>query len=265
MNKKSLYLSSIFLFCSSIFISTQSQEVKLLCLNECTNNPHIVYLFAHGVALRSNTAIKQALPYIDNNIIAGLCYTFDFGDSYKTLNLGQEPDCLLFINAYEQVRTKHPEAHIILVGISRGAVTILNSLALHAHLDWSPVKAAILESPYAHVTALAEQIANSYMFFIPFNNKLMRKLINSLPSYKHDGIQPIDIIGKITPSFPLFIAYSEADKTVPAAGTRMLIEKMQSAGHAITTWSTQKRKHSMLGTDMAFAQTAREFLKIFTV
>lgn len=202
------------------------------------------------------------MPYIESNIITGTCYTFDFGDSYNTLNLGQEPDCLLFINAYEQVRMKHPEASIILVGISRGAVTILNSLALHAHLDWSPVKAAILESPYAHVTALAEQIANSYMFFIPFNNKIMRKLIHSLPSYKQDGIQPIDMISNIAPSFPLCIAYSEADKTVPAAGTRMLIEKMQSAGHTVTTWSTQKGKHSMLGTDAGFTQAVREFLKM---
>jgi hypothetical protein len=111
------------------------------------------------------------------------------------------------------------------------------------------------------VTALAEQIANSYMFFIPFNNKIMRKIINSLPSYKQDGMQPITMIDKITPRFPFCIAYSEADKTVPAAGTKMLIEKMQSAGHTVTTWSTQKGKHSMLGSLTAFSQAAREFLK----
>jgi dienelactone hydrolase len=256
MNKKSLYLSSFFLFCMGTIMNAQQQETKLICMNNCTVNPQTVFLFAHGIDLRSNTCTNQAKIYIESNIITGPCHTFDFGDGLKTINLGQENDCALFLSAYTQLRTKHPQASIVLVGLSRGAVTILNTVALHPEIDWSPVKAALLESPYAHVSAMAEQIASSYMFFVPFKQSLMRKIVNSLPSYNPDGMQPIDMIEKMKPSFPIFIAYSEADKTVPAAGTQLIIEKLKSAGHTVTSWSSKTGKHSMLGSN-----AAREFLK----
>lgn len=260
MNNKSLYLSSFFLFCMGTFMTAQAQDAKLICMNNCTVNPATVYLFVHGIDLRSNTCTKQANMYIESNIITGPCHTFDFGDGLRTINLGQEKDCHLFASAYTQLRTKHPTANIILVGLSRGAVTILNTLALHSEIDWSPVKAAILESPYADITAMAEQIASSYMFFVPFKKALMRKIINSLPSYNRDGIQPIDMIEKIQHRFPIFIGYSEADKTVPAAGTQLLIDTLKSAGHTVTSWSSKTGKHSTLGANAAFSQAAREFL-----
>lgn len=260
MDKQSLILSSLFLFCIGTFVNAQQQEAKLICLNNCMVNPSTVFLFAHGIDHRSNTCTAQAKAYIESNIITSPCYTFDFGDGIRTLNFGQEQDCALFVSAYTQLRAKHPDARIILVGLSRGAVTILNTLALHPELDWSPIQGAILESPYAQVGELAEQIAKSYMFFVPFKQSLMRKIINSLPSYKPEGMQPIDMIEKIKTHFPFFIAYSEADKTVPAAGTQMVIAKLKSAGHTVTSWSCKKGKHSMLGSNAAFSQAAREFL-----
>ncbi|MGE0010568.1 MAG: alpha/beta hydrolase family protein [Candidatus Babeliales bacterium] len=260
MNKKSLYLSSFFLFCVGTFTTTQARAAKLICLNDRAVQPTTVFLFAHGITRSSDTAIKQAQTYIESNIIMNTCYTFDFGDGLRTINLGQEPDCALFASAYAQVLEKHHDAHIILIGLSRGAVTILNTMALHPELDWQRTKGVILESPYANVSAMAEQIASSYMFFVPFKATIMRKLIDWLPSYKPDGIQPIEMISKIKVDVPFLIAYSEADKTVPAAGTRMLIDKLQSAGHRVTSWSCQKGKHSTLGSNAAFSQAAREFL-----
>lgn len=263
MHKQSLVLSSLFLFCLGTFMNAQQQEAKLICLNNVSVNPHTVYLFAHGIDLRSNTCTKQAIGYIDSNIITGPCYTFDFGDGIRTINLGQDNDCALFVNAYKQVREKHPHAAIILIGLSRGAATILNSLALYPDVDWSPIKAAILESPYAQVKELAEQIAKSYLFFMPFKQSLMHKVINSLPSYKPEGIQTIDMVGKIKTHFPFFIGYAETDKTVPAEGTRMLIEKLRSAGQDVMVFSSKKGKHSMLGSNAAYTQAAREFLRGF--
>lgn len=244
-----------------VFSVTAQTIPALVLLNELTANPPLVYLFAHGVGMSPNTNAKQAKPYLDNNIITGPCYSFNFGDSIRSMNLGQENDCAIFISAYKQLVALHPTARIILVGISRGAVTILNSIALHPKIDWSPVQAALLESPYAHVTTIAEQIARSYMFFIPFHKTLMRKLMNLLPSYNVDGIQPITTIQKMKTHFPIFIAYSEIDKTVPASSTQQLIEKLESLNQAVTTWSSKTGKHSKLATNNAFASAAHAFIE----
>lgn len=257
--KYSFYVMG-FLTCSKLAMGAP-QCAQLICLNNIKAHPKEIYLFAHGINPRPNTCIKQAQTYIESNIITGPCYTFDFNDGLKTLNFGQEDDCALFVDAYTQLITKHPKASIILVGISRGATTILNSFATHPELDWSHVKTAVLESPFARVDGIAEQLASSYVFFIPFGKKIMKKLLSKLPNYNPHGVPPIDMIEYIKVRIPLFVGYVQNDKTVPAAGVRELIAKLRSAGLDIESWSVRKGHHSTLGSNAAYSQIVRAFLK----
>ncbi len=244
--------------------NAKQRSPKLICLNKQRGTPATVFLFAHGIDPRSKTCKQQAQAYIDNNIITGPCYTFDFKDGLKTVNFGQQDDCNLLKDAYQKVIKKHKDTTIILVGISRGAVAILNTFATHPTIDWSPVKAVILESPYANVGDMAEQIASSYLFFIPFKKKLMRKLINILPNYNPEGMQTLTLIEHIKTTIPLFIGYSQADKTVPPEGTRCLIAALRADGHAVTSWPTPRGHHSTLACNAGFAQAARTFLGQYT-
>lgn len=235
-------------------------KVSLIPLNATNPNPSTVFLFAHGIDPRSNAATTQAARYINSGAITSTCYTFCFHDRLNTLNFGQEKDCDKLASAYAQVKEKHPHASLVLVGISRGASAIINTMAAHRDVDWSPVKAVILESPYEHVEGLIEHIMNSYAPFVLFGKNILYGLLQKLTAYRSQGIQSIDMIERFPQHIPLFISYSKTDKTVCPECTRTLIMNMQSSNHTITSYEAESGRHSTLAEQPAYAAAVQDFL-----
>lgn len=234
--------------------------VSLIPLNATDPNAAIVFLFAHGIDPRSSVATTQAARYIKSGAITGTCYAFCFHDRLKTLNFGQEKDCRMLKDAYMQVQEKHPHASIVLVGISRGASAIINSVAMHKDVDWSHVKAVILESPYGHVQDLTEHIMNSYAPFIPYGKNILYGLLKKLTAYCHNGLQTINMIEQLPKHIPLFIGYSKTDKTVCPESTITLIDHMQTSKHRITSYQAESGRHSTLCEQSAYAAAIQDFL-----
>lgn len=239
--------------------ATESESPKLIALNETETDPSTVFLFAHGIDPRASVAISQPTAYIKNGAIDSTCYTFSFNDSVNTLNFGQERDCKLLLDAYTQVQQKHPHASIVLIGISRGASTIINMLAQEQG-DWSPVKAVILESPFMSVDSLIEHISNSYTYYVPYGKNMLQKIIYSLPLYNPYGIQTINMIPQFPQQIPVFIGYSTADKTVAPGDAQTIIALLQNQGNKVTTYMAENARHSTLGTHADYCKAVRLFL-----
>lgn len=89
--------------------------------------------------------------------------SFDGPVSYrKTFNFGQELDQSCLHEIYTQTVQSNPEAKIVLVGLCKGATTILNYLNNPAYTgSFGNVKAAILESPLISFETCTKKIAHT--------------------------------------------------------------------------------------------------------
>lgn len=91
------------------------------------------------------------------------CISFDAPVNYpSSFNLGQklDQDCLDAV--YQETVRLNPEAHIVLVGLCRGATTILNYLTNPSNKrNFEPIKAVILESPILSLEALINQVTQT--------------------------------------------------------------------------------------------------------
>lgn len=240
---------------------TVFKDVPLICLNETEPHPSTVFIFAHGIDTRATAAITQANNYIKSGIINSTCYTFNFHDKIKNLNFGQDRDCHMLASVYAKVHQKHPHANIVFVGLSRGASAIVNTIAHYTELDWSPVKAVILESPFEHVESLAHHMIYSYAFFVPYGKNIFYNLLKKITAYNPEGMQAIEMIKQFPHTIPLFVGYSKADKTVSPQGTEQFITNIQSTGRQIASWAAASGRHSTLTTQPAYAAAVQDFYK----
>lgn len=243
--------------------SMKNHQASLICLNEHVKDTKIIYLFVHGLDPRSSAAIKQARSYLDNNVIDGLCYTFSFNDSLRALNFGQSRDCQILAHAYVQLMEKHPESSVVIVGVSRGASTILNTLSTQKAVDFSRVKAVILESPFEHVETLTQHITKSYVPVLPhsWSHSFLHRLIRHCTLYDVLGIHAKESIKELPEHIDVFIAYSQEDATVPPQGTHSIITTLQESGRNVTHWVAQTGRHSTLSKQAQFKEEIDHFLR----
>lgn len=243
------------------FKEDTGSKVSLIPLNISDQDPSTVFLFAHGIDPRSSVATIQAARYVQSGAISNTCYTFSFNDRLSILNFGQARDCRMLVDAYTQVREKHPHASIVLVGISRGASAILNTIAMHRDVDWSSVKAIILESPYDHVESLIGHIMNSYAPYIPYGKNILYNLVKKVTQYRHNGLQTIDMSKHLPKHIPIFVSYSKTDKTVSPECTRTLIARLESNEYPITSYAAESGRHSTLAEQPDYTVAVQQFLQ----
>jgi pimeloyl-ACP methyl ester carboxylesterase len=183
----------------------------------------ITYLFSHGLA----DTHKQAHQYLKSDkkpekpyILDAPLVTFDYPDatdSFLRVNrtqtsLGQENEIQRLARAFSANPAK--SEHTIVVGVSRGASTILNFMALY---NPETVKAIILESPFDCAENVVKSlINNSRISWLPGAQKCAVGLIGFVFSkYKASGIHPIDHLHKIKTNIPILVVCSAKDKLVP--------------------------------------------------
>lgn len=199
----------------------------------------ITYLFSHGLA----DTHKQAHQYLKSEkdpekpyILYFPLVTFDYPDATESFlrvnrtqtSLGQENEIQRLAGAFSANPAK--SNHTIVVGVSRGASTILNFMALY---NPETVRAIILESPFDCAENVVKSlINNSKISWLPGAQKCAVGLIGFVFSkYKANGIHPIHHLHKIKTDIPILVICSAQDKLVPTWSSINVYLGLKKAGN----------------------------------
>ncbi len=205
-------------------------SVPFLVENESAKT---AYLFSHGLG----GCKRQAHPYTRYQIIDDPYFSFNYLDalhedqSYATF--GQEDDIACIRGAYNSICNTVSETNkmnIVLVGVSRGASTVLTFTAKHKP---SCVKALIVESPFDSIdTVLELKVKHWRLTSVPFVKTISRKTFSKIfPKYKHNGIKPINVVADIPKDLPILIVCSKKDALVPWYSSARLYVKLLETEH----------------------------------
>ncbi len=198
-------------------------------------NKQVITLFSHGLANTGN----QVFGYTQNQeVIHTPFFTFDYSDATKQFwrvnfwntNFGQKDDVKTLKKAYEKyvLDGEEKSADIILLGVSRGAVTALNFMAKH---NPELVKAIIVESPFDHIESIAKQVAKKSRIR---SNIIHRIMSIVFARYNPKGMHAINMVDKINKNLPILIICSKQDQRVPWQSSFNLYIKLQKVGHKKT-------------------------------
>jgi pimeloyl-ACP methyl ester carboxylesterase len=202
-----------------------------------------LYFFAHGIADSGAQAYHYTRTHsvdgknVDNDrwIIDDNVITFNFPDAhgwlatifrinFRQTDLAQETEIAALSDAYNKAITENPFHDFILIGMSRGASTIINFLALK---NPPKVRALILESPFDSIPAIIKDL-----YAEPWQRKVARNFVSTaFPLHNLKGLQPIDVVGKLPIALPMLIICSEQDTRVPCASSLRLAQKLVKTGH----------------------------------
>jgi hypothetical protein len=236
--------------------------LSILLLPFMVNANDFAYLFSHGLNCNSNQALYyekvfdclevdplsqiitvnfknqqrgwsfQNLGDLNLWVVQQPLVSFNYPDannkSYdrtKT-SLGQANEIKALKSAYLQAKSVGKQ--IVLMGMSRGASTILNFLGIEEPQD---IAAAIVESPFDSIfETLQTKFQQARFTFIP------QFIINTFPNmlfgkFDANGIFPITIAHKIKKDLPILIICSLEDSLIPAINTANIYFKLLESGH----------------------------------
>jgi len=234
------------------------ENIDLTILNKNkTKDSDTVFLFSHGVDPRSNIGIRQAKEWIKNGIITGPCVTFNYGDSLRRLNFGQQIDSQCVQVAHEFAKEKFPNKKIVFACLSRGCNAMITYLSENPETQKN-VAALIMESPYTDMKSVAHHIAKNYIWWFPNAKQIFYSLIKNLPNYNSEFPTAEEQIKKIN-DIPTFLIYSTADKTVPPQETKKLGKILQENKKTAIV-ELQSGRHSKLSYNEKFRKKVTEFL-----
>ena len=214
--------------------------------NITMTSPQTIYLFSHGLA---NYGSRQAHSYMksykhpitgsvvtnDLFLMDGIVIHFDFPDALHIppfvnpfhANLGQLGDVFVLKKQYEKVLKQYPDANIVLFGMSRGAVTIINFLGIFKP---TRVSAVVLESPYDCGKSIFDAVQKQLGTHVS-TEKEQDVLEFIFKEYDRNGLQAIDFVNKIPHHIPMLFVCSERDQRVPFTSTQKLCHTLREAGH----------------------------------
>lgn len=219
----------------------------------CINNEvrAINYLYAHGLANNHKQAFwfTRTNPRGHNNpralIREGRLFTFDFPDVTKNFwrldftqtSLAQDNEVIALAQAYNQamkiLADEKADKDMVLMGLSRGAATIINFLAIYNPKN---IKAVVIESPFDHInTIIDNKIQQLSLSKIPGIKTIGNTIVNSIfMKHSRQGISPIECVGAISPNIPILFVCSKEDALIPYQSTAALYQKLKEAGHKNT-------------------------------
>ncbi len=238
---------------------TSAPEIDLMQLDLKNNKEHASdktqnYLFAHGIA----STHKQAERYA-SLIKSDRVFSYNFPDvtrrfyrvNFWHTALGQNYEVMHFKEAYDKAQialksSPNPDKSLVLMGVSRGATTILNFMA-----KFKPkgIKALILESPFDTTRSITDNKINQWgLAFIPGMQKLGHLILSSL-FWQHStqGEQALNAVSLLDKNLPILLICSKQDPLVPASSTIALYEKLQALGHKNThIFIAEQGKHGKI-------------------
>lgn len=170
-----------------------------------------------GGLMAAHMAIK------DNLVINAPCYSFDYSDTPRYLNLGQSKDVACLRTAYDEIVRKNPHAQIVGIGDCRGSKALLE----FATEQPDKLKALVLMAPFISLQELARHIANNYLKF-PYSDKLLHNFMHyALPSVNLDQDNLADRLALINPKTPIFIAHRLNDSVISHRDIKLLVNRLR--------------------------------------
>jgi len=245
--KKGFLALSIFACISSLLHANIIDDVNYLFAHGLYNDQSLAYYYEDIAKHHTKSITPQELKLILKSgythtwkigkhedsqcwIIQQPLYTFNFPDATRygfdgsQTSLGQDNEIQTLANEYEKIKDKK----IVLMGMSRGASTILNFIATRPS---ESVVAAIVESPFDSVTdALSTLCKMAGINWIPYS--ILHNSPNLLfGKFNPKGISPIKVIHNINKELPVLIIASIEDQLIPASNIAPLYYKLVDAEH----------------------------------
>jgi hypothetical protein len=166
----------------------------------------------YGITVSSNQYSHQT--------IAGHSITI------SQINIGQKGDVYNHQEKYDKLAAEYGECPIILYGVSRGAATSFNALAL---AQYPNVRVAIFEGCFdSHQHLMQERWPT--LSSLGAQNVLIT-FLEKVSKYKRNGINPIDTVATFPKHVPTLFVTSKNDAEVPASCTRALAWALAHNGH----------------------------------
>lgn len=200
----------------------------------------IVVIFAHGLGGdASQVNWYNGTHEKDFNIVGSKCISFDFPDAknQETINLAQELDVETLRGVCSNYTTTHD---IVLVGLSRGASTILNYAARYPQ----GIRALVVESPFTSLDSIIYNKLNQYhVGWIPGATSVATWAVNTFvfPKYDKNGMKPIDSIKILDPNIPVLFVHSSKDQLINCNNSQemYLLRKKSGCNHVYYSELTQ--------------------------
>ncbi len=224
-------------------------------LNDSAVQVKVRYIFSHGFG--SNRWEKY--KYIKTCKIGINCLhseseqvtSFNYPDvimlgipNFAKANIAQENDVAHLKSEVEKTIQNNPKEEHVIIGVSRGASTALNFMALH---DNPNVKALIVESPFDSVATIIDNKRKQLHLEFLSNDFCQRILENIFRQYKKNGMQPINLVSKIRKDLPILIVCSKKDSLVPYHSTVNLCKKLRESGHdKVCLLLVEEGKHGLI-------------------
>jgi len=207
-------------------------------LSSAQAHNNVKYLFSHGLSdshkqvNKYTKSLNKKKPYIIQNPFV----TFDYPDVGKGIlklnrlqtSLAQNNEIERLAQTFFSQLNNQPE--VVLVGVSRGASTIVNFMGLYNPHN---VSAIILESPFDCVESIAQKLINETKWgCIPGIRKNYGSIMSFIfCKYNPHGIRPIDMASRIRKDLPILIICSSSDKVVPVWASINLYYELKQSGH----------------------------------
>lgn len=221
------------------------QDNNIIIINDDNDHTDVAYLFAHGLGatgIQANMYAKRFSehPYPDSNcwILGTPLIVFNFPDAKndnieyhsKKVNLGQTLDMETLKGAYEQAKELLPHYGMVMFGVSRGAVTILNAVGSYQFQD---LRAIIVESPFDRIKNVIKHLMHQYCLgWIPFSKNIGCAIMQKkFPAINLEGIFPIQVVRNIPKELPILLIHSRKDKVIPPDCSRRLYMELVESGH----------------------------------
>lgn len=241
-----------------------------------------VWIFVHGIADNHNQVEKYKASHNNNGFVPDEVEVCVFDDACENLretyqNTKSIPwsslkkirsSCLAQNSEMEELHAlvqKHAGKNLILFGVSRGASTIINYVAMH---KTGNIKALILESPYDDMYSVVNGIlGHIYAHWVPGLTTIGNLVCATIFSnYSTCAIAPRDVVEFIPKHIPILIVCSNQDQLIPAASSQGLHQQLTESGHLqafLLTTPIGKHGHIIAGdSGTAYTKKVQDFLLI---
>jgi pimeloyl-ACP methyl ester carboxylesterase len=214
------------------------------CLVACSPIHAVThFIFAHGLGGDDEQVqLYKSGKRTQLSLVPDNCVTFNFPDAEfkgvgkkriklpldnNKVTLAQEGDIQALNAIYKQVRQETPDSPIVLVGMSRGAATIVTFAATEQPQS---IKALILEAPFDSLEQIIAQLKKKYAHASQATKDAVARAWH-FPNYKKNGIKPITVIDKIDKNIPVLLIHSQQDTLIPVSSSRILYNRLKATGH----------------------------------
>lgn len=167
------------------------------------------------------------------------------------LSIGQQSDIDAHQRKYDALTQPSPTGKI-LFGVSRGAATTFNALALN---DYHDLRLVVLEGCFDSVENVLQQ---RYGMFKPIASRALQ----ALTAYRADGASPIDNIDSIPDGIPMVFISSLIDKEVPYQNTvNLALELAKTRTAPVYLLTLENSSHSgYMHDDMEDRRNYQQFM-----